>query len=169
MSRPARKTSQHVVARSVDAQELRKQAVQLRIAGGSFPQIAQQLGVDTSTAFRYVTDYIEEQKRVAPETGQHLMALEIMRLDALIVGLWGRRQDLDVLDRLLNVMALRQKLLGMHVERSQTDLNVTSNGVGVSLGSLDLSKLDNKDLADLERILEKASAAATDPSVVATQ
>jgi transposase-like protein len=150
-------------------QEARIRAVQLRIAGASFQQIAQQLEVSQASAFRYVADYIEEQRRDAPENVQQIMSIEVMRLDALIVGLWPHRQDLDVLDRLLNVMALRQKLLGLHVDRSSVDLNVNgTTNTGISLGSLDLSKLDNKDLADLERILEKAGPRLDDPSVVST-
>lgn len=101
--------------RAVGAALGRSQAVIMRRAGATYSQIADELGVNTSTAWRYVSQALEELRHETHENALMLQELELQRLDQMQMVLWPRVLDgeLAAIDRCLRVMADRRKLLGL--------------------------------------------------------
>lgn len=93
-------------------------ALQMRHAGASYRTIAQQLGIDVRTAFNDVQYMLTE---LAREPAENVRALELERLDRLMIPLFaratraedGRLPDYQAIDRILKIMDRRAKLLGL--------------------------------------------------------
>lgn len=97
----------------IEATERQRQAVELRKAGGSFEEIARQLGYkDPSGAYRAVRTAL---RKTIQQPADELRQLEVARLDALLVGLWSdaRKGDVAKIDRVLKIMQRRADLLGL--------------------------------------------------------
>lgn len=63
-------------------------ALQLRVKGLTFREIAEELGVDVSTAHRYVKDGLAELAELTHDKAKHLRAMELARLDGLLAKVW---------------------------------------------------------------------------------
>ena len=116
------------------AHERRVRAGRMRMAGMTYQQIADKLGYrNVSGAYRAVATLI---KRTEQETAQEFRVLELERLDLLSRGLWDKARgriardgtvikepDLKAVDRLLQIMKRRAKLLGLDAPTkiAQTD------------------------------------------------
>lgn len=101
--------------RRTTATERRKKAVALRIAGATFEQIGDQLGVSTQAAHKLVTTALEETRRITGEAAEQLRQTELTRLDALQTALWSDavKGDVQAVDRILKIMLRRSQLLGL--------------------------------------------------------
>ena len=96
-----------------------EQAVDMRIAGASYRQIASQIGVSVGTAFTYTQKALQGTKQDAAE---ELRAAELLRLDRLMMAVWPRATggDMDAIDRAIKIMDRRSRLLGLDiVEQAQ--------------------------------------------------
>lgn len=94
-----------------DAQERQRRAVELRLAGAGYEQIAQQVGYrGPSGAHQAVQRGLE---KLLHESPPEVRQLELERLDALLLGLWpkARRGDSAAVDRVLKVMERRSVYL----------------------------------------------------------
>lgn len=93
--------------------ERRRQALQLRKAGASYEQIADQLGFANRAAARKAV--VTELDRVVKEPAQEVLTMELQRLDQLLVGLWPRaiKGENGAVDRVLKIMERRAKYLGL--------------------------------------------------------
>lgn len=89
-----------------------EQALDLRVAGASYRQIAATLKMSLSTAHRLCQRALQEAK--SDEVAEARTA-ELMRLDRLLMAVWPRASggDMDAVDRALRVMDRRAKLLGL--------------------------------------------------------
>jgi hypothetical protein len=99
--------------RRVAAAEKHAEALRLRIAGGSFSQIARQLGyASKGQAYKAVMAGLE---RWGVEPAEELRTLELARLDELTLGLWPKamKGDAHAVDVCLRISARRAKLLGL--------------------------------------------------------
>lgn len=99
--------------RRIEAVERQRQAVELRKAGASFRQIAEQLGYSSAGgAYKAVMTALRKTLR---EPADEMRGLELDRLDMLTFALWSEAQqgNLGAIDRLLRVMERRAKLLGL--------------------------------------------------------
>lgn len=85
--------------------ERRAQALELRKAGATIPQIAAKLGVAKSTAH---DDVMKSIAALTREPAKAVLALELERLDAMLMGLWNSARGGDVfsIDRVLKIMDL---------------------------------------------------------------
>ncbi|NLV40573.1 MAG: hypothetical protein GXY15_05015 [Candidatus Hydrogenedentes bacterium] len=93
----------------------RADALALRIKGLTFAGIGDTLGVDTSTAYRYVRDALAETLAECAELAEHLRELENQRLDEMQAALWEKALAgvFPAADRVLRIMERRAKLNGL--------------------------------------------------------
>lgn len=90
--------------------DVRRNALELRKAGASYEQIATKLGYPNAaaahTAVQHALDEAAESERDTP-------ALELERLNALLMGLWAkaRQGNIAAVDRVLRIQDRRAKLL----------------------------------------------------------
>jgi hypothetical protein len=94
---------------------LEADCLRLRLAGYSHRDIAAQLGVAPSSAYKRVRHALDELNKTNLESAEQLRALELLRLDELLSSLWDTAiaGDLRAVDRVLKVMERRAKLLGL--------------------------------------------------------
>lgn len=97
--------------------------MKLRIAGKSFEHIAEELGYRSlSGAHKAVTTAL---KKTLQEPADELRTMEAERLDRMLEGLWDKARSGDTwsVDRVLNIMERRARLLGLDKppEKDPTD------------------------------------------------
>ena len=99
--------------RLIEAAEKRARALELRKAGATYDQIAQQVGyAERGSAYRAVQTALQA---ITQEPAQEVRQLEVERLDAMLLGLWpaARKGKEGAVDRVLRIMERRAKLLGL--------------------------------------------------------
>jgi hypothetical protein len=100
--------------RRATAAEKAKQALELRRAGWSYDDIAEEVGyANRSVAYKAVKRAIAAITR---ESATELLELELTRLDDMFSGLYeaARAGDNFSVDRALKIMEQRAKLLGLY-------------------------------------------------------
>ena len=140
----------------VRAHDRHLRALELRKAGATYQQIADELGyAGPRGAHKAVASAL---KATLKEPAEEVRTLELARLDAALLAIWRRvtRGEEKAIDRLLAIMKKRMELLGLAAPR-QTQLS----GLVSVLGSreLNLRALTDAELAQLEAIVEKLNAA----------
>ena len=108
--------------------EKQRTALELRKAGLTFEQIAQQVGFNSrQAAFDNVMRAIKEIKR---EPAEELDSLELARLDTLLTRVWPKalQGDHKAIDTELKLMERRARMMGIDApvkhEPMQLDINV---------------------------------------------
>jgi hypothetical protein len=104
--------------RAADRAELQKKALELRKAGASNDQIAQQLGMcNRAAAWKLVQSALHE---IIREPAEDVLALEISRLDAMLLGCWTKAKSGDphAIDRALRIMDRRASYLGLDAPKT---------------------------------------------------
>lgn len=99
--------------------ERRRQALELKRAGATYEVIAQQLGYnDRGHAYR---DIHVALANVTKQPAEELVAEEIDRCDAMILGLWpkARKGDAHAVDRVLRCMDLKARYRGLYAPTRQ--------------------------------------------------
>ena len=89
------------------------QAVDMRLAGSAYSDIAKALGyADESGAWRAVDRLLSRQKR---ESADAIRGIEVNRLDKLIAAIWPRALagDGKMIDVVLRIMERRARYLGL--------------------------------------------------------
>src|SRR6186713_657770 len=90
----------------------RQQALDLRLAGATYRQIGERLGVSLPIAWKHT----QAALRQAPqEPAQELRQIELARLDRLHMAHWSQALggSTDATDRVLKIMDRRARLLGL--------------------------------------------------------
>jgi hypothetical protein len=110
----------------IEAAKRRTEAMELRIAGATYTQIAERLGCTKQRAHAIVTEEMEKLTRARTAAAEALVALESERLDRVQLGVWSRavKGDLDAVNALLRLMNRRAKLLGLD---TPTAMNIGVN------------------------------------------
>lgn len=101
-------------ARKVLARKRETDALELRLGGATYEQIAGRLGYkNRSSAQRAVLRALD--KLIAPEDVESLRQLELERLDRLLLGIWSSavHGNLPELDRVLKIFERRARILGI--------------------------------------------------------
>ena len=95
--------------------ERRVLALELRKAGGSYREIARQLGVDVHTAHADVNAELAALRETAVAEATELRALELARLDGMNLGLWPGVEagSPPAVSAAVRVSERRAKLLGL--------------------------------------------------------
>jgi hypothetical protein len=109
--------------RQVKAIDKTSRALEMRKSGATYALIASELGyANESGAYKAV---MRALKKTLQEPADEVRMLEVERLDALLSGLWARKNTPEVTDRILRIMERRAKLLGLD---SPVRSDVTSGG-----------------------------------------
>jgi hypothetical protein len=100
------------------AEQQRLQALQLRQAGATYTQIGQELGYTRQHAFYLVSTALARIKAQTEETAEQMLALDLDRLDALLLGIWHMALDGNLLaiDRVLKILDQRARYLDLYGE-----------------------------------------------------
>lgn len=111
---PAVERKRKARARKAAAIELKLKVFALRRGGGSFQEIADQVGISKTRVHQIVTEALDELSLQLSHTVEHYRALELARLDKLILRLeeQTKRSPFAVI-AYLKVMERRAKLLGL--------------------------------------------------------
>jgi DNA-binding CsgD family transcriptional regulator len=110
-----------------EAQALRRErdAIELRMAGATYEDIGEMLGMNKAGAQKAVKRAMEKLKQEIIEGGDTLKAIEIARLDRMQEGIWklatGKFPDVKAIDMILKIMDRRAKLLGLDVVTETTE------------------------------------------------
>ena len=102
------------------------EALRLRSLGHTYREIADRLGINTSTAYRRVQNALVA---VPYELVDELRTLEGLRLDELHAAIWENaiNGDLRAVDRVLSIMKRRAQLFGLDVPRKFIEDNPLSH------------------------------------------
>jgi predicted transcriptional regulator len=118
--------SRHAV-RSPEVLEKVLQAVMLRKAGATYTNIAKNIGVDESTANRYVLDEMRRLNEEIQEGVKEHRQMQLERLNDMLLGYWPRRADPKFGGMILACMNKMDNLLGIVSEK--IDLNIAQTTV----------------------------------------
>jgi hypothetical protein len=149
--------SQEASAGTVEMEVLTAQALELRMGGATYRQIARTLHVSVSTAYRYVMDGLHDVRELQGELAVNVRNLSLSRLDAMLLRLWNDRGKPRTADTILRLMERQAKLVG-------ADAPVRWEGSGPGggpiplQGDMDLDKLTTEELRQLEAMVLKAGA-----------
>jgi hypothetical protein len=104
----------------------RAKALELRLAGNSYRDIAKKTGVALSTSWEDINDGLLMLADQEQEKAKVLRQLELERLDALLLGHWSKAitGDYDASRVVLRIADRRAKLLGLD---KPEQLDVTQN------------------------------------------
>ncbi len=135
-------TTPSAAERAAQREERRQRALEMRRTGASFLQIAKKLEYrNPAEAARDVTKLLTATVR---ETSEEVRAVELARLDGLMVTLWpsARRGDLQAVDRVLKIMERRAKLLGL--DAAQKHEIVTQDAIEMEIKRLEAEMAKNE-------------------------
>ena len=96
----------------IEATERQGAALELRLKGMSYRQIAEQLQIQVGTAHELVNTYL---LNAVTEPGEELRTLEVERLDVMLKAIWADVEagDVKAIDAALKISDRRAKLLGI--------------------------------------------------------
>ena len=97
------------------ALENQNKALELKIAGATYDQIARALKVSKKTAWTYVQKALEERKRQRLVNTDQYVEVELARLERLFAAVWPNavKGDLKHIDRAIRISQERRTLLGL--------------------------------------------------------
>ena len=107
-------------------------AYRMRLKGSSWWDIAEECSVTEEAAAFAVDEQMTEAVKLVTEAKQaKLLTLELDRLDAMQNSIWNLAMsgDMQAIDRVLKIIAMRSKLLGLEESTTQ---NVQIGAVVVS-------------------------------------
>lgn len=133
-------------------------AYNMRVAGHSVKGIAVVMGCSEARVARLLKHTLTHVADTTRSTPDQMRALELERLDQLITPLWPYRFNSKVNEAILKVLERRHRLSGLEVTKSEwIDKTKPESDPTSEDTQLDMSLLDAKDKADLQRILQKAA------------
>jgi hypothetical protein len=91
----------------------RKKAMDLRLAGARYDEIAKALGISHSVAFRDVSLGIKAVQGHGKESATKWRGIHLLRIEAVLMALWPKRSDPKVADSIWRGLEREAKLLGL--------------------------------------------------------
>jgi hypothetical protein len=135
-----------------------QRALDLRSTGASYHEVGRGMGISKTRAYQLVMAGMTAVDVKLEESVTTLRTLELLRLDAIAFAHWPERGNPRHADVILRVMKRRAKLLGLD---APIKVAQTTPGGDALPPTLDLSKLTDAELAEMERLYEKAGAVAS--------
>jgi len=128
--------------------ERKKNALELRLAGASYRDIAQALNCSVGTA---TNDCKEAMAEIPMQQADEMRTVELSRLDRLQRAVWPKavKGDLQAVDRAIKIIDRRAKLFGLDAPQQ----------VQITASDIDLDAAVDKMLRVAEMALEKENAA----------
>lgn len=128
--------------------ERKKNALELRLAGASYRDIAQALNCSVGTA---TNDCKEALAEIPMQQADEMRTVELSRLDRLQRAVWPKavKGDLQAVDRAIKIIDRRAKLFGLDAPQQ----------VQITASDIDLDAAVDKMLRVAEMALEKENAA----------
>ena len=105
-----------------EAEDRRRRALELHLAGATYDAIAQALGyASRSGAYKAVQEALAGLGE--PSAPEDEIATAVARLDAMLTGLWAkaRRGDVQAIDRVLRIEERRAVLRAMSPAQPETE------------------------------------------------
>ena len=133
---------------SAEIRDKQRKAVELRLAGANYHQIAQALGYNGHTGARHAVQ--RGLTMAITEPAAEVLQQELSRLDRLLSGIYPQavQGNLAAVDRVLKIMDRRAKYLGL----DQIKVDVTTR---------------DGDLADLDAALQALTGTSGSPTGLA--
>lgn len=108
-------------ARRLAAAARGQAAVELRLSGLTYTEIAEQVGCSRALAHNYVMGAMTQARGAVAEAAEAALRLELDRLDALHAAIWpdALAGGLAAIDRAIKIMERRAKLLGLDAKETR--------------------------------------------------
>jgi len=105
-----------LTARQIETRVREDKALELRRAGYQFQEIAEQLGITKSAAWKAIKRRYDQ---IGVENAEGAKLADLDRLEALLQSLWARANagDLATVDRVLRIMEHHAMLLGLEAPK----------------------------------------------------
>lgn len=147
------KNGQGKVSRQVQVE----QALELRLAGATYTNIAKALGVSKGYAWKLIDAAVRESAERCSEAAEKIRSIELARLDKMRVVLWPKRADPRVCDSLLRISERTARLCGLDSPVRHELTGKDGEPVEVEQGSSvpDLTKLTDEEIVQLAKINAK--------------
>ena len=147
---------QLATARRIETDSMITSALELRRAGATYEQIGKQLNLSRSRAHQLVIEGLSViQDQIKKESGV-IIALELERLDNLLLGLWQQRTNPRVVDSILRILERKHRLQGLDAPIKQSnDVSILTTNVNEFKG------WSNEDLEELNGLIEKQKETPT--------
>jgi len=102
-------------ARILLARQHEEQALELRLGGATYAQIAEALGMTSGGTYKAVNRAMERTRRETDEKAETLRSIEYLRLERMHMGLWPRAKagDEKAVHAELGIAKRRSELLGL--------------------------------------------------------
>lgn len=146
------KNGQGKVSRQVQVE----QALELRLAGATYSNIAKALGVSKGYAWKLIDRAVQEVSEKCAEAAEKIRTIELARLDKMRMVLWPKRADPRV-DTLLRISERVAKLYGLDAPAKHELTGAAGGPVQTeqTASTSDLTKLTDEEIEQLARINEK--------------
>lgn len=104
---------------TVNVEDKRDRALDLRKEGKTYQAIATELGLQSkSRAHELVQEALQDLRENNREKARQVRDLELVRLDAMIEKLWSKIDQPRVVDSILRIMQRRADLLGLDAPKN---------------------------------------------------
>jgi len=105
----------------IRAAEREKQATAMRLAGATYRQIGERLGISEAGAWQAVRRALERTRKTTADEAEHLRAIECERIDAMLLAVWPQasKGHLGAVATVVKLMARRAMLLGLDAPQRQ--------------------------------------------------
>ena len=137
--------------RQYEAAMKRRRALELRLAGHTFEQIAQATGYKSRAAAKNAVQ--SSLRHIDREPTEKMRELELQRLDAVLTQLWPLigKADLLAIDRFAKLARLRYELTGLLVHKVE---HSGPDGGPIQYANLTNAELDALILAEAQKLVK---------------
>lgn len=108
-------------AEEIQRQVLIGQALDLKIGGANFREIARTLKIGVATAHKYVSEALEDIRDENEDRIDVLRRIEVARLDAMLLKLWKERDKPRTADTIIRLLERKHRLQGLDVGKGSGD------------------------------------------------
>ena len=153
-------------ARHLTPAERRQTAFDLRLMGHSMQDIADAIGVSYGRVSEYIQDAMADLALNTAASAERVRAMECERLNRLLLAHWNRRHDPPIAALLVKILERLHKIQGLEVTKHEVS-GPAGGPVPIAVGAIDISRLSEEEVNQLENIVVKACAALPAPPLEA--